>query len=49
MQPLAIGGFDKKPLAKHNGIAVVQKQPMLGMLFHCTSQRGALEIATGNF
>ena len=25
MQPLAIGGFDKKPLAKHYGLAAVQK------------------------
>ena len=49
MQPLKIGSFDKKPLAKHDGLAAVQKHPMLGMPFHRTSQRGALENGTGNF
>ena len=49
MQPLKIGSFDKKPLAKHYGLAAVQKHPMLGMPFHCTSQRSAIETSTGNF
>ena len=48
MQPLAIGDFDKKPLAKHHGLAAVQKHTMLGMPFHRTSQRGAFKIAASN-
>ena len=49
MRPLAIGSCDKKPLAKHYGLAAVQKHTMLGMPFHRTSQRGAFKIATDNF
>ena len=49
MQPLKISSFEKKLSAKHYGLAAVQKYPMLGMPFHRTNQRGALEIATDNF
>ena len=49
MRPLKIGSFDKKPLAKYDGLAAVQMHTMLGTPFYRTSQRGALEIATGNF
>ena len=48
MQPLKISRFEKKLLAKHNGLAAVQKHPMLGMLFHRTSQRSAFKIAASN-